>query len=148
MLPVQGAQVQSLVRQPDPTCYNLKSSHAATKTWLSQINTKKITQKTKWQVTISLQYNCNMSSPREHLTTTGVPFLCSTWYYKLHLLLSAFSFWASLLAQMVKNLPAMQETRVQSWVGKIPWRREWQPTSVFLPGESTTEEPGGHQSVR
>ena len=22
------------------------------------------------------------------------------------------------------------------WVGKIPWRREWLPTSVFLPGES------------
>ena len=22
------------------------------------------------------------------------------------------------------------------WVGKIPWRRTWQPTSVFLPGES------------
>ena len=22
------------------------------------------------------------------------------------------------------------------WVGKIPWRREWQPTAVFLPGES------------
>jgi len=22
------------------------------------------------------------------------------------------------------------------WVGKIPWRRSWQPTSVFLPGES------------
>ena len=21
-------------------------------------------------------------------------------------------------------------------IGKIPWRREWQPTSVFLPGES------------
>jgi len=21
------------------------------------------------------------------------------------------------------------------WVGKIPWRREWQPTAVFLPGE-------------
>ena len=32
--------------------------------------------------------------------------------------------WASLVAQMVKNLPAMQETWVQSWVGKIPWRRE------------------------
>ena len=30
----------------------------------------------------------------------------------------------------------MQETRVQSWVGKIPWRREWLPTPVFLPGES------------
>ena len=22
------------------------------------------------------------------------------------------------------------------WVGKIPWRRKWQPTHVFLPGES------------
>ena len=40
--------------------------------------------------------------------------------------------WASLVAQMVKNLPAIQET----WVGKIPWRRAWQPTPVFLPGES------------
>ena len=42
---------------------------------------------------------------------------------------------ASLADQMVKNLPAMQETWVQSWVEKIPWRREWQPTPVFLPGE-------------
>ena len=22
------------------------------------------------------------------------------------------------------------------WVGKIPWRRAWQPTPVFLPGEA------------
>ena len=29
-------------------------------------------------------------------------------------------------------------------VRKIPWRRAWQPTPVFLPGESSwTEEPGG-----
>ena len=34
---------------------------------------------------------------------------------------------------MVKNLPAMQEA--DPWVGRIPWRREWQPTPVFLPGE-------------
>ena len=34
------------------------------------------------------------------------------------------------------------------WVGKIPWRRKWQPTPVFLPGESSwTEEPGGLQSM-
>ena len=33
-------------------------------------------------------------------------------------------------------------------VGKIPWRRTWQPTSVFMPGESPrTEEPGGPQSM-
>ena len=35
-----------------------------------------------------------------------------------------------------------------SWVRKIPWRRKWQPTPVFLPGESPwTEEPGGLQSI-
>ena len=44
--------------------------------------------------------------------------------------------WASLVAHMVKNLPAIQETWVQYWVGKIPWRREWQPTQEFLTGES------------
>ena len=37
---------------------------------------------------------------------------------------------------MVKNPPALQKTQVQSWVGKIPWRRAWQPTPEFLPGES------------
>ena len=34
------------------------------------------------------------------------------------------------------------------WVGKIPWRRAWQPTPVLLPGESPwTEEPGGLQPM-
>ena len=26
--------------------------------------------------------------------------------------------------------------RLDPWVGKIPWRRKWQPTPVFLPGEA------------
>ena len=34
--------------------------------------------------------------------------------------------WASLVAQLVKNLPAMWET----WVGKIPWRGEMLSTPV------------------
>ena len=36
---------------------------------------------------------------------------------------------------MVKNLPAMQETRVQSLGWEDPLEREWQLTPVFLPGE-------------
>ena len=36
--------------------------------------------------------------------------------------------WASLVAQMVKNLPVM-------WERKIHRRREWQPTPVFFPGQ-------------
>ena len=46
-------------------------------------------------------------------------------------------FWQnhSLVAQMVKNLHAVQDTGFDPWVRKIPWRREWQPTPLFLPGE-------------
>ena len=38
---------------------------------------------------------------------------------------------------VVKNSPVMQETEVGN-VSSIPgfWRRKWQPTPVFLPGES------------
>ena len=42
---------------------------------------------------------------------------------------------ASLVSQLVKNLPAMQRTKCDPWVGKIPWRKKWLPTPVFLPGE-------------
>ena len=43
--------------------------------------------------------------------------------------------WAPLVAQTVKNPPACN-AGFDPWVGKIPWRRKWQPTPVFLPGES------------
>ena len=40
---------------------------------------------------------------------------------------------------MVKNLPSNvgdeREDGFDPWVGKIPWRRVWQSTLVFLPGE-------------
>ena len=44
-------------------------------------------------------------------------------------------FRASLVAQLVKNAPAVQETGFDPWVGKIPWRRERLCTPVFWPGE-------------
>ena len=53
-----------------------------------------------------------------------------------------------MMAQWVKNLPTMQERRCgfDPWVRKIPWRRKWQPTTVFLPGRIPgTKEPGGLQ---
>jgi len=42
---------------------------------------------------------------------------------------------ASLVAQMVMNTPAMQETWVQFLWFKILSRREWLPTLVLWPGE-------------
>ena len=43
---------------------------------------------------------------------------------------------ASLGAQMVKNLPAMKKTWVQPLGWEDPLGRAWQPTPIFLPGES------------
>ena len=40
---------------------------------------------------------------------------------------------------VVKNLPASRRCKrhgFNPWVRKIPWRREWLPSPVFLPGES------------
>ena len=42
----------------------------------------------------------------------------------------------SSVAKTLLPMQEMQETRFNPWVGKILWRREWQPTPVFLPGKS------------
>ena len=45
--------------------------------------------------------------------------------------------WASLVAQQKRIcLPMQERCGFDPWVGKIPWRREWKPTPIFLPGES------------
>ena len=52
------------------------------------------------------------------------------------------------VVQIVKN-PQYRRSGFDPWVGKIPWRRAWQPTPVFLPGEFPwMEEPGRLQSMR
>ena len=61
------------------------------------------------------------------------------------------------MALVVKNLlaNAMRHKRLRfdPWVGKIPWRRKWQLTPVFLPGESHGQRslvgysPGGHKEL-
>ena len=40
------------------------------------------------------------------------------------------------VAQTIRSLPAVQQTWFDPCVRKIPWRRKWQPTPVFLPGNS------------
>ena len=55
---------------------------------------------------------------------------------------------ASLVAQLVKNLPAMQETRVRSWGLEDPLEKEIASHSSILAWKiSWTEEPGGLQSM-
>ena len=37
-------------------------------------------------------------------------------------------------AQVVRNLLTVWEPRLDPWIGKMPWRREWLSNPVFLPG--------------
>ena len=59
--------------------------------------------------------------------------------FLVHLMVNIFprsysDIWGFPGGSTVKNLPLMQE--LEFWVGKIPWRRKWPPTPVFLPGKS------------
>ena len=67
----------------------------------------------------------------------------------IYILVNIFSFhiwtylldiWASLVAVVVMKNPFVNAGDMRCgfdpWVRKIPWRRAWQPTPVFLPGKS------------
>ena len=60
----------------------------------------------------------------------------------------------SQVGQWLKNLPAnVRRCRYDPWVGKIPWRRKWQPTPVSLAGKSHRQRnmvrfsPWGHKEL-
>ena len=56
--------------------------------------------------------------------------------------------WASLMSEMVKNLPAMWETQVESLGQEDPMEREMATHSSSLAWRIPwTEEPGGLQSL-
>ena len=60
---------------------------------------------------------------------------------------------ASLVVSGKESVSQCRRHRFNPWVRKIPWRRAWQPTPVFLPGESHEQRslvgcsPRGHKGV-
>ena len=71
-----------------------------------------------------LFFNWNDFNPHGHLATSGAIF----WWSHLKGAV------ASLVTQTVVCLQCGRPG-FDPWVGKIPWRRSWQPTPVFLPRE-------------
>ena len=47
-----------------------------------------------------------------------------------------YAFQAALVAKSPPADAGDKRQEFHPWVGKIPWRQAWQPTPVFLPGES------------
>ena len=71
-----------------------------------------------------LQYSCQDN-----------PIDRGAWRATIHRVAKSLTLLASLMAQTVKNLPAMKKTWVWSLGREDPQRRKWQPTPVFLPEE-------------
>ena len=79
---------------------------------------------------------CSLKEPDSHMWTGCIP-NCTELLLAAHLQVLKYMYiGASLVAQTVKNLPVMWETRIDPWIRKIPCRNAWQPTPGFLPGES------------
>jgi len=71
----------------------------------------------------------------KHYTSTIILYQCLQWLFNLfNTYITVYCFQ---LAQWFKK-SAFQCKRLgsDSWVCKIPWRKKWQPTPVFLPGKS------------
>ena len=79
-----------------------------------------------------LWYNCQMSpwdGNCQMLPWDG--WLC----YNCQIYLELAS-WVALVVNKPRAIAGdIRDTGFDPWVGKIPWRRAWQPTLVFLPGE-------------
>ena len=68
--------------------------------------------------------------PQGHIVPKGSRGKSSFWLFQL-----LETSGASLVAQMVKICPQYRRPEFDSWVRKIPWRREWQLSPIFLPGK-------------
>ena len=92
------------------------------------------------EVLLSLRFNLNIISSLKHSPALIIiSFSCSHVWYLPH----PKGFPSG------KESAAMHETQVLSLVGKIPWRREWPPIPVFLPGKSCGQKSlAGYSSRR
>ena len=94
--------------------------------------------------TVACQHPLSMGLQARILEWVAMP-SCSIKMYIMLLLLFFFKvrIWIGSWIPLQCGSPGFHP-----WVGKIPWRRAWQPPPLFLPGESQwTEEPGGLQSM-
>ena len=88
-----------------------------------------------WIISINIKTGCNISCLKKKPSWTP----------------SSFSYWASLVAQLVKNTASMSETQFDPWVGKVPWRRHGNPLQYLClenpHGQSRLEgySPWGHK---
>ena len=90
-----------------------------------------------WFLSFSLLIWCNTLIDLHILKISCIPGINPTWSWCMNFLICCLGWsWASLVAERVKHLPAMQDARVHSLGWKDLLEKEMQPSPVFLPWES------------
>ena len=83
-----------------------------------------------------------------YLGVLGAFGVMNEYFIKLRRILNLPQYWTSLVAQMIKNLPDMQETQVQSLGGEDPLEKGMATHSSILAWKVPwMEEPGGLQCI-
>ena len=80
---------------------------------------------------VQSRQHCGLVNYRKYFLLYEIQLLCSP-----NLLLSASEFQLLISSSKRQNVGLLIFDPSFPWLGKIPWRRKWQPTPVFLPGES------------
>ena len=103
------------------------------KTWLELINKFNKVVVLNIDIQKSIVFiSISSELSRNEIKITTIAIIAPKW---INILRNKLNKRASLVPQMVKNLPAMQETQFRFLGQEDSWRRDWLPTLVFLPGE-------------
>ena len=86
----------------------------------------------------TLQYSCLENPMERGAWWATVHEVANSWTQLKQLCMPAFMIFMGipLVAQRAKNHLQCRRLGFSLWLRKIPWRREWLPTPIFLPGES------------
>ncbi|XDA85452.1 hypothetical protein R6Z07F_015228 [Ovis aries] len=75
---------------------------------------------------------CTLSWPAFHPSSERSLEAGSSWVYGPLFFSSGLPWWLSGKEAACQG----RRHRFDPWIGKIPWRRKWQPTPAFSPGKS------------
>ena len=128
-VPSQGLGQQSPPHSPHspvPCPFNHTAHHSSPSPWCSQAQ-------------LEVPFSSNLQQAPFHITLSTLAFM---------LIISCRLFCLIPPELGFPGGSAVKRRRLDSWVGKIPWRRAWQPTPVFFSWKIPwTEEPGQLQST-
>ena len=110
--------------------------HSSFSLFLLKVNAQENTLSQVWAHLNWLEWDHPLLSSEK---VASLPWRYGSFGAYMVLFVCLFVFNASLVAQQWKihlQFRSHRRRRFDPWVGKIIWRRAWQPSPVFLPGES------------